>query len=616
MHTTPRRKAAALFTAALLAAACHNGAHLEDLTAETQPAEGEARPTITVSVTDSAATPRKRPARITAAAAPSGRIDYSWQEGDVIKCYLRQGGAWLPVVEHRIQPGDMEDGRLVHFTIETPEGFAAGQPYDIYGCAGGRGDGARYDTAAEGDPVLRCANGAWTADPAELAKDVVVTFAKGAQTTNNPEVAITHAGNILAHGIYSADRLTPSSIGWTELGGKQWCYDGDGNPQSAFRGVMAAATTISSDSRQTLFCWVHTIGGAAGLSLQPSLRTHDGTEATLAAKASLPQVKKGNILKVDFDSWKNAVWTTPRRTVSDNAAWRKRWMTALPDNMPLHDLLIPGTHDSAADEAYGWAVLAPQATKTQNRDIPAQLAGGVRALDIRVNGGADMYVVHGDVQVGGHVEDVALNPVRDFLRDNPGETVILLFKSDTGGYTEPYMSNALSIFAKYLDYLYTGDLSTARIGDLRGKMVVLTRNRVNGFYGGADFTNWGDKEPYRTAYMVQYKYNNSVEAQVQDRYKSNDNQKKTDFTYLLDRSEENYRAGRWIFNYLSFGSDTNALYSLYSIARNMNPWAETLISQRAERQRGIVFMDFACDDDVRGQGLVDAVISNNYKPAQ
>ena len=55
------------------------------------------------------------------------------------------------------------------------------------------------------------------------------------------------------------------------------------------------------------------------------------------------------------------------------------WMKELPDNTPLREMSIPGTHDSGALHSIG-----DVAGKCQDLSIADQLAIGVRFFDIRL----------------------------------------------------------------------------------------------------------------------------------------------------------------------------------------------------------------------------------------
>ncbi len=145
------------------------------------------------------------------------------------------------------------------------------------------------------------------------------------------------------------------------------------------------------------------------------------------------------------------------------------WMGALADrigDVPLNQVVIPGTHDSgtssitgrnpdpslggipfspdqfgqpglqqrvnALDMLMGHAVLKSKFVpwgRAQDISIVQQLMAGVRYLDLRVCGGPRpdpaLYICHG--LYGGEMQRTVLNPIESFIRAHPKEVVILDF---------------------------------------------------------------------------------------------------------------------------------------------------------------------------------------------
>jgi hypothetical protein len=109
------------------------------------------------------------------------------------------------------------------------------------------------------------------------------------------------------------------------------------------------------------------------------------------------------------------------------------WMSTLPDSAGLNlaDLSIPGTHDSMA--LHNYVVLQAE---TQTTTIYQQLMAGVRYFDIRAfcedlgNGIYSFASVHGPTSQYGSVEPDVLVPIQAFLKQHPGETVLMRFSRD------------------------------------------------------------------------------------------------------------------------------------------------------------------------------------------
>ena len=161
----------------------------------------------------------------------------------------------------------------------------------------------------------------------------------------------------------------------------------------------------------------------------------------------------------------------PARATSNPTAAidASNWMGALADrigNVPLNQLVIPGTHDSGTFSVTGnppdpflkrvpfspdqfgqeWSGgqmsaldgLARHAIlnrmflpwgRAQDTSIGRQLAEGARYLDLRVCGGPNpdqtLSICHG--LYGGEIQSTVLTPVEDFIRAHPQEVVILDF---------------------------------------------------------------------------------------------------------------------------------------------------------------------------------------------
>ncbi|WOL13165.1 hypothetical protein Cni_G21934 [Canna indica] len=107
---------------------------------------------------------------------------------------------------------------------------------------------------------------------------------------------------------------------------------------------------------------------------------------------------------------------------------RKTWMSALgPDNLRLHQIVWPGTHDSATDKI-GIPFISRPFAQCQTCSVYDQLAGGARLLDIRVQ--KDRRVCHGILVDYG--VDVVIADVKRFLAETEHELVVLEFRTEYG----------------------------------------------------------------------------------------------------------------------------------------------------------------------------------------
>jgi hypothetical protein len=99
------------------------------------------------------------------------------------------------------------------------------------------------------------------------------------------------------------------------------------------------------------------------------------------------------------------------------------------DDMKLHQLCLPGTHDSAT-YLLPQSGIEDQISKTQTKIIYEQLNLGIRFFDIRVNAD-NMTINHGKTPTGVSVHDV-LETFKFFFINNPSEIVVMHVKHEWG----------------------------------------------------------------------------------------------------------------------------------------------------------------------------------------
>ena len=112
------------------------------------------------------------------------------------------------------------------------------------------------------------------------------------------------------------------------------------------------------------------------------------------------------------------------------------WMSALPDEMPVYRMSIPGSHDSGA-------VCGNVFLKVQDAAIGRQLEMGVRFFDVRLKadsapgitvedaegeGAAMLGVYHSGQFMEQTWDGDVLPAMRRFLKENPREFLIVLLK--------------------------------------------------------------------------------------------------------------------------------------------------------------------------------------------
>ncbi|MEV7087866.1 phosphatidylinositol-specific phospholipase C [Streptomyces sp. NPDC093085] len=252
------------------------------------------------------------------------------------------------------------------------------------------------------------------------------------------------------------------------------------------------------------------------------------------------------------------------------------WMGGFADSTPLRTLTIPGTHDSGA--TVGGLYVA-----CQNTSIAQQLTSGVRFLDVRCRlfDGA-FSIHHGAFYQNLNFDDV-LNACRDFLRDNPTETVLMRVKQEYSTESDAAFG---AMFTAYLDKgwrsLFRIDNGLPTLGEARGKVVLIADN------AGLPGLRWGDG-----AYF-----------DIQDDYQAEPGAK-------YPKIEAHFRKavaqpGKMYINFVS----TAALLPPRWNSDRLNPQVHTLLDGAEGsgwRGLGIVPLDFP---NTRA-GLVESLIRHN-----
>jgi len=174
------------------------------------------------------------------------------------------------------------------------------------------------------------------------------------------------------------------------------------------------------------------------------------------------------------------------------------WMMYINDTLKLNQINIPGTHDSATFSLNSIGIEDVFA-QTQNYNFKEQLKSGVRYLDIRLknlNGSDDVTINHGSVKCKSTLKDV-LNACREFLKENPSETVIIHLKNE-GPCDEPHFNGLINqvedcseerkkrVNNLTKDCYHSGSIPT--LFDAQGKIVIVSREReYNGIFIGIPY---------------------------------------------------------------------------------------------------------------------------------
>ncbi|MGM9704358.1 MAG: phosphatidylinositol-specific phospholipase C domain-containing protein [Prevotella sp.] len=311
------------------------------------------------------------------------------------------------------------------------------------------------------------------------------------------------------------------------------------------------------------------------------------------------------------------------------------WITNMDDNVYVTKMSIPGTHDAATGEGFGGglgAILGPSTAQTQELGIGAQWDCGIRAFDLRptVRGtGEESYlqIYHGIIETKISFAN-ALATLRDKLKENPGEFAIVIMRHENDADSKDGRA-----WAELMDEcLNAEDISpwlmpfkaSMKIGDIRGKILVLSRDTYNNGPVGGYITSWSHSSDFTEQRKARVTGTGGIGefAMVQDFYDCTGTDgvdtKKATVINMLNESIK-LKSRRWVINHTS-GYTKNASSDGYrDNAAKINQAAiEWLDNKENIGSVGIIVMDYAGVDqsktyDVKGLELTNAVIAQNTK---
>ena len=199
------------------------------------------------------------------------------------------------------------------------------------------------------------------------------------------------------------------------------------------------------------------------------------------------------------------------------------WMSRLDDELPLSEITLPGTHDSATQYVQlAWF------SKCQSLDIGAQLEAGYRYLDVRLGAeGERLMLMHGFTKCkssafgGALYLDEVLRQCCDFLAAHPTETVVFAVKQEHGDESVAAFQRMLDAYVQQSPerWLLTDTIPT--LGEARGRLVLMRRYADEAGLGKAAGIPllWPNQNGHEdTSLHTAMTDNGSYRLWVQDRY--------------------------------------------------------------------------------------------------
>lgn len=152
------------------------------------------------------------------------------------------------------------------------------------------------------------------------------------------------------------------------------------------------------------------------------------------------------------------------------------WMKSLSDSALLSSLTIPGTHNSCS--FFGGSIAI-----TQTWPIPLQLKAGIRYFDIRLRRYKNKLRLQHGVMNQKCFFDVILKDFKEFLTEQPTETIIMAVQEEYKAKTSTKDMNTLfeEYTVDYNDLIVEFKGQSISLGSIRGKILFVNvfHSRIN-----------------------------------------------------------------------------------------------------------------------------------------
>lgn len=305
------------------------------------------------------------------------------------------------------------------------------------------------------------------------------------------------------------------------------------------------------------------------------------------------------------------------------------WLTRVGDVTPVAALSIPGTHNSATGNGL---VCGLSIGVTQQLTIDEQWELGVRAFDLRPDiKGENINIYHGAIKTRVTFAQV-VETILEKLDSSPGEFAIVILRQERFASDlckRERWSNEMGQYIASLGdraALFNPELT---VGEMRGKILFLTRSQYSGCEKGAYISGWSHSEGGTyDARIASYCGGCEARLSVQDFYSPLTAEKQRAKLMSVVEHIERKAADRllWSINYLSGYSSVflgiDGVPSKKGYMRNAayvhKEFLEYIKGGDYVYGTGIIMMDYAGVEllkgfELLGKSVVEAIIESNFR---
>ena len=279
------------------------------------------------------------------------------------------------------------------------------------------------------------------------------------------------------------------------------------------------------------------------------------------------------------------------------------WMSKLDDERPVSTISMPGTHDAGTASLPESPVV--NTAHTQNFSVHAQLLDGVRAFDIRLK--KDLR--YGHMFACRERFDSTMVEWEQFLTEHPSEVIVVMIGVDGGGKWVPELiENYKALIAKYPHRFVEKFDARTKLGDVRGKILVIRRQEDCPF---GKLLKFSDNAVFDYDCF-----------HVEDVYKEHKTWRKAKIVEKNIREAfENDNPDKWYitFNSVAWSPRRHIPYAYAwggkakNIRRPLNKALRETIELKDYADFGIVFLDFYNNHGEHPQ-LVETIVNSNFHP--